>query len=249
MSIYNERFQNIKFIPNWVLIEHEARYRFASNFVKEKIVIDCACGAGIGSEIFLKADAGQVHAFDNSESVIKNLKAKNKDKNLFFSVADAAKLPLPNEFSDIYISLETIEHLEKDNLFLEEVKRLLKPGGLFICSTPNRKVTNPGKMIKDKPCNKFHVREYSPDEFTELLQKFFAKVEIYGQNPNYEAKARILSFTGKILPFSGAVRIHQLIKLLWFFMREKDYYEVKEYKKGYEHEFLIAVCRKQNLIS
>ena len=60
-------------------------------------------------------------------------------------MADAVALPLRDNVCNVYISLETIGHIPNDGKFLREVVRTLKSEGLFICSTPNRIVLNPGK--------------------------------------------------------------------------------------------------------
>ena len=120
----------------------------------------------------------------------------------------------------------------------------MKKGGYFLCSTPNRKVTNPGKKLIDKPANIFHVREYDEKEFTDLLEKYFEKVEIFGQNPNLRAKTAALYFLGKFLPLNLATRLHQSLKLLAHFFRNESYYEVRGKKKGLDYEYLTAVCTK-----
>ena len=55
---------------------------------------------------------------------------------LSFQSADCLHLPAPNHFADLFVSLETIEHLMDDDAFLREVVRVLKPDGIFICSGP-----------------------------------------------------------------------------------------------------------------
>lgn len=245
LPIIRERITKTSLIPKWVFLEHEARYDFVSKFVPGKIVIDCACGEGMETKVILEAGAKMIYAFDKSEDVIKKLKDANESKDLIFSLADASKLPLPNEVAEVYVSLETIEHLDDDTAFLSEVKRLLRPGGLFLCSTPNRRVTNPGKSIDDQPCNKFHTFEYSPDEFVSVLKKYFNEVELYGQNPNPDFKVRLLNSLGKILPFNFGTRIHQFYKLLiWLRWHDRNYYEVRKCEDGREYEYVLAVCKK-----
>lgn len=55
-------------------------------------------------------------------------------------------LPYDDAFFDIVLSVETIEHLENTYLFINEIYRVLKPGGLLIITTPN--VTNIFSRIK-----------------------------------------------------------------------------------------------------
>lgn len=52
--------------------------------------------------------------------------------------ADARHLPLPDLFFDLIIVQDVIEHLIDIDLFIEELRRVLKPGGVIYLSTPNR---------------------------------------------------------------------------------------------------------------
>ncbi len=213
MGIELERISDDAFIPKWVGHEHLARFNFAAERVKGKRVIDCACGTGFGSSLFVAAGASSVLAFDVSEQTISQSILKYQAPNLKFQVGSALNLPVPDQSADIFISLETIEHLEKDREFLSEVHRVLGPGGIFICSTPNRTVTNPGKEIVDRPWNPFHIREYSEKEFLDLLKTEFERVTIYGQNPKKRWKVNLMEKIGRVMPFHGAVRINQILKL------------------------------------
>ncbi len=243
MEVEKERLSSNFLLPAWLWIEHSVRFNFASKLVDGKIVIDCACGSGDGTNIFAKK-AGSVHAFDLAEEALQEARKICTADNVVFTKASATSLPLPNEFADVYISLETIEHIPQDKEFLDEAFRVLKKGGVFICSTPNRRVTNPGKTIFDKPANIFHIREYSETEFVELLGKYFKNIEIFGQNPNSKMKVLFLSFIGKFTPFHLAVRLHQLIKLVLHVFRDSSYYNIQNKKKGLDFEYLTAVCIK-----
>jgi ubiquinone/menaquinone biosynthesis C-methylase UbiE len=244
MEIEKERLSKKIFLPNWIWLEHNARYFFAAKFVTGKKVIDCACGSGEGTKIFLQSGAKLIHAFDVSKKAISEAKNKCKNFNAVFDLTSAIKLPLQNNTADVYISLETIEHLEQDRIFLDEAKRVLQTSGIFICSTPNRLVTNPGKNMGDKPANKFHIREYSKDEFVSLLKQYFKEVEILGQNPNHQSEIKFLTLLAKLLSKNFAVRTHQLIKLFsYIFNFRKHRYEVEKINPAYEYEYLTAICK------
>jgi len=240
--IEKERLSMHNFMPDWVKTEHKVRFDYAAGFTKDKIVIDCACGDGTGTAIYGKA-AKFVQAFDISINAVREA-ANYQGSNIVFQVGDAINLPLENGFADVYISLETIEHIIDDMAYLKEANRVLKKGGKFICSTPNRIVTNPGKEIFDKPANTFHVREYAEYEFILLLEKYFKDVKIVGQNINNRLKVKLLAFMGKYAPFHIAVRIHQFIKLISYPFRRKDYFNIQEKKRALVFEYMVAVCVK-----
>lgn len=238
-----ERVTSRLFVPKWVWHEHLARYTFAARYVKGQAVIDCACGDGTSSEMFAKAGAVSVEAFDTSEAIIRAAQARCTATNLRFRIASALNLPLPNAYADVYISLETIEHLDDDRAFLADARRLLKPDGLFICSTPNRTVTNPGATLGDPPWNRFHVREYSQEELRDLLGTAFDEVELFGLNPVRLWKARVMERLGTRLPRHGAVRLNQMLKLPRLVCDRLDDHAVRPLQPGCVYEYLVAVCR------
>ncbi|MCP4269130.1 MAG: class I SAM-dependent methyltransferase [Candidatus Brocadiaceae bacterium] len=72
---------------------------------------------------------------------------------------------LHNNSFDIVVAFVIIEYLEDDKNFLQEIKRILKPQGILLLSTPNINITSPGRS---KPYNKFYKREYQLDEIRKL---------------------------------------------------------------------------------
>lgn len=243
MGVEKERLSANFLLPNWLHTEHEARFKFAATYLAGKTVVDCACGNGTGSYYFSE-QAAKVLAFDISEEALVEARERCRHrKNVVFSIGDATNLPIETNSIDAYVSLETIEHLPDDRPYLQDVVRVLKPGGLFICSSPNRYVTNPGTTVNDKPANEFHVREYTVYEFKALMENYFSRVEVYGQNPNSKLKAAILDKLG-FLPFYGAVRIHQLIKLVTHYFRPSTYYGVRPVTTANDFEYVTMVCVK-----
>lgn len=243
MAIEKERLSPDAAVPRWVWLEHMARYEFGARFVKGRTVLDCACGAGIGSEMFAKAGATSVTAFDVSDADIEQARRKNTLPHLSFQRGSALALPVASGSIDVYISFETIEHVKEDREFLAEARRVVKLGGLFICSTPNRVVTNPGRSISDKPWNTFHVREYSQAEFLDLLRSSFPRVDLYGQNPKAVWLTRSIEGLGRITPMHGAVRLNQVMKLPQLLADSLDRHAVRDMMPGYAYEYLVAVCR------
>jgi SAM-dependent methyltransferase len=78
------------------------------------------------------------------------------------------------------VSFETIEHVANTHAFVQELRRVLKPGGRLVLSTPNRAFGPPERHT----ANPFHIREFTADELRALLRECFAAVQLYGQRPS-----------------------------------------------------------------
>ncbi len=153
--------------------EHEARYVFASGFVKDKTVLDVACGTGIGTHCLLKAGAFSCLGLDIDRPTIDYAMAAYKDCQ--FAQCDATNLCVPDSSMDVVVSFETIEHLRDQLKFLLECNRVLKTGGLLICSTPDHTVC---RWVAENP---YHLHEFTAAEFTRTLETIFVEVRLFGQ--------------------------------------------------------------------
>lgn len=231
-------------MPSWVRFEHAARFDFARLFVGGKNVVDAACGSGAGAVIFASHGARQVSAYDLSSSAIDEAKSKYVLPNLSFAVADVRHLPIAANAAEVFVSLETIEHLSDDVGLLSEVSRVLSDDGVFIVSTPNRRVTNPGAAITDRPFNPFHVREYEMGEFHDLLKKYFRSVEMFGQNPQHRWRVDLMVNIGQRFSPRIAARVNQLLKIPRLFIGQKNRHAVESCRADQVYEYLIAVCKK-----
>jgi SAM-dependent methyltransferase len=65
--------------------------------------------------------------------------------------------------------------------YLDEIKRILRPGGTFLVSTPDRRISSVLYCFFGRPANKHHVREYTERELLNLLSQRFRIVVCYGQ--------------------------------------------------------------------
>ncbi len=121
---------------------HIARYAMACQYLpKDGLVLDAACGLGYGSAILAAANpAVRVVGIDNSEYAVRYARAciMTSHANTDFRLGDACDLSdYPDASVGLVVSFETVEHLREPRQFLAEVRRVLKPGGVFVCSVPN----------------------------------------------------------------------------------------------------------------
>lgn len=153
--------------------EHLLRYLFAAQFVKNKSVLDLGCGSGYGTSILSKeGEAKEVYGLDISKEAIEYANKFYKGKNITFKVSDVENLAESRKV-DVALAFEVLEHIEKQEKFLQGVRRGLKKRGIFIVSMPNTNTYPKG--------NPFHKKELTPKEFEALLKKNFKIVKIFQQ--------------------------------------------------------------------
>ncbi len=163
-------------IGGQVQIEHYHRYLFARSFVSGLDVLDVASGEGYGSALLAQV-ARSVVGVEYSEPTVHGAVGNFPRSNLRFVRADARVLPLADACVDAVVSFETIEHFDRQDEFLREVRRVLRPDGMFIVSTPDRDVYSPaGSAV-----NPFHVHELTRLEFASLLRGAFRHVQMTQQ--------------------------------------------------------------------
>ncbi len=173
------KFTGERYIPTEqgkIRLEHYHRYTITLDVVKEKDVLDVACGEGYGS--FLMADiARSVAGVDISSEVIEHASATYQKPNLAFYQGSAINLNFADASFDVVVSFETIEHLVEQTQMLAEIKRVLRPDGLLVISSPNRPIYSE----ESGEHNEFHVKELDFNEFDELLKTQFPSIQYFGQ--------------------------------------------------------------------
>jgi SAM-dependent methyltransferase len=135
-------------------------------------VLEAGCGEGYGAAL-LAGVARRVVAVDYDLSTIGHAARAYRLPALR---GNLVALPFADASFDVVCSLQTVEHLWDQPLFVRECRRVLRPGGTLLLSTPNRLTFSPGR---DTPLNPFHTTEFAPAELRELLRGF-AHVRLLG---------------------------------------------------------------------
>jgi ubiquinone/menaquinone biosynthesis C-methylase UbiE len=160
-----------------IAYEHLHRYAYVTTFIKDKRVLDLACGEGYGAKM-LSSSAAHVIGIDIDAEVIRHASERYGASNLEFLQGSIAAVPVQEDHSfDVIICFEAIEHIDDHDAMLREVKRLLKRGGVFVVSTPNKAIYHDESHDE----NPFHVKELYFEEFDALLRKHFVNVQFLGQ--------------------------------------------------------------------
>ena len=164
-------FSGERFTPECVReiwYEHIHRYAFAGELVRNKRVLDAACGEGYGAA-HLARTARSVSAVDISEASISHAQQRYHAENLQFQVADCCNLPYADDEFECVVSFETLEHLEDQAGLLREFRRVLEPGGFLLISSPDKSVYTDRYHNE----NQFHIRELYQNELEELIAAQF----------------------------------------------------------------------------
>lgn len=148
-------------------------YIAAKPWISGKL-LEVGCGEGRGVETLLPL-AESYLGIDKIEAVIESLKLRFPEVDFRQAVIPPLSGLEDNSF-DTVVSFQVIEHIQNDRLFLEEIYRVLKPGGKAIISTPNINYT--------LSRNPWHIREYKPEELKSLCSSIFDQVEAKGVGGN-----------------------------------------------------------------
>ncbi len=144
-------------------------YFAAQPYIKGDL-LEVGCGEGRGVEL-LAPLADSYLALDKITEVIEKLSKKYDNVHFQQAVVPPFSGVASNSFDQV-VSFQVIEHIRDDKFYLEEIYRVLRPGGKAIISTPN--------IQKTLSRNPWHIREYTPATLTALCQSIFDKTSMKG---------------------------------------------------------------------
>jgi SAM-dependent methyltransferase len=175
-------FTGERFVPGCageIAYEHWHRYAFARQFAAGRRVLDAACGEGYGSAL-LGAVASSIVGVDiDASSVAHASERYGEADRVRFVTGSCTSLPLPDASVDAVVSFETIEHLDAADQpkMLAEFARVLKPDGLLVISSPNKRLYSDARNY----VNEFHLHELYRDGLAALLSPSFPAQSWYHQ--------------------------------------------------------------------
>ncbi|MBX4197084.1 class I SAM-dependent methyltransferase [Candidatus Saccharibacteria bacterium] len=182
--------------------EHMTRYLMADPVIRNKAVLDIACGSGYGTHLMAKS-AKKVYGVDLDKPTIDYANQYFSAPNIEYKLGDGINIPIDNSEIDVVITFETIEHIKNYKKFMTEIKRVLKPGGIAIISTPNTEEFTKG--------NEFHEHEFKQNELLDLSKEYFQYVKPYYQATWAYAQISDEAFIKK--EGSANVLVHNLMPL------------------------------------
>jgi SAM-dependent methyltransferase len=179
--------------------KHFAPYLYIEDVVKGKEVLELGCGAGYGID-YISKNAKRIVTVDIDLESIEHAKQNTDAKNIEYIHQDILDgLPFGNATFDVVISFQVIEHFNSKNVhyYLQEISRVLKPGGRAYLTTPNRDTR---LLPLQKPVNKYHPLEYSYASLSRLIKQYFPSHEVLTLRSD-EAIEQIFNTRKNMKPF------------------------------------------------
>jgi ubiquinone/menaquinone biosynthesis C-methylase UbiE len=163
-------------------LDHLYRYAFAKGFCYGADVLDAAMGCGYSS-LVLNCKSYTGVDIDPNMVAFANEQYLPMTKTGRYLQGSVLALPVPDHSIDTYISYETIEHIQPGEVpqYFAEVKRVLRPGGRFLCSSPIYRGDQFGLLTRYHP---FEFR-YQQFEATLLGQGFQLDETLYQWPPHF----------------------------------------------------------------
>lgn len=164
-----ERSSHLDPSENVIYQRHLIAYKEAAKLVSGT-VLEVGSGEGYGiMELAPKAD--HYIAVDKYNTDISD--ELKKENNITFIQTEVPPLKTVEDNSvDFVVTFQVIEHINDDEMFLQEIHRVLKPGGKLILTTPN--------SMMSLTRNPWHTREYTPEQMREVLKSSFDNYELKG---------------------------------------------------------------------
>ncbi len=162
-----ERVSHTDISDNYVFQRSLLAYLKAAELVSGQ-VLEIGTGSGYGVAVL----APTVKKLTTVDKFASDIDFSKYDNVAFRQMTIPPLSGIKDNTFDFVVSFQVIEHIVDDHAYTAEIHRVLKPGGKFILTTPNIKMS-----ITRNP---WHIREYTIQELDSLLREKFSSVEKLG---------------------------------------------------------------------
>jgi ubiquinone/menaquinone biosynthesis C-methylase UbiE len=164
-----ERSSHLDPSENVVYQRHLIAYKEASKIISGT-VLEVGSGEGYGI-MELASVSDKYIAVDKYNTQI-SAKLRGENDITFIQNEVPPLIGIEDNSVNFVVTFHVIEHIENDEGFLREIKRVLKPGGKLIMTTPN--------ILMSLTRNPWHIREYSSAQMSNIMQSIFSNFEMKG---------------------------------------------------------------------
>lgn len=238
--------------PIYLTWAHTSRYQFAKRMLRGQRILDAGSGEGYGTR-YLAQHVEQAFGIDIDPQAAAYAQERYGRRGLQYTAMDCCSLAFRDNSFDFVSSFEVIEHFRQVDEYLREIRRVMASSGIFVVSTPNKARTPAG-------VNPFHDKEYTAEEFREVLEAHFAHVSCYGQFCNKPLREKAFMVSTRMYMNSKVYRgfIDSLAGLYFRGARGDNHSNdpnwVERINPGVfdfrqdsveQGTYLVAVCRKE----
>ncbi|MBQ0081283.1 MAG: methyltransferase domain-containing protein [Alistipes sp.] len=160
---------------NFVFQRSLLAYYEACHHIVPGMVLEIGTGTGYGVDV-IASSCREFITVDKKEP-----RQLSSRENVSFRKMTVPPLSFTDSSFDSVVSFQVIEHIRDDVKMVDEVYRVLRPGGRFVLTTPNAN----SSLTR----NPWHVREYSAETLKLLLKSRFDNVSIFGVTGNEKVMA------------------------------------------------------------
>jgi len=198
----SERFVPQQDQGRLIEVEHVSRYHWAAQAAKDRLVLDAGCGTAYGSRLLAEGGAREVVGVDIARAMLETV-APAMPGSVRLQAGDLRRLDFEDDTFELVVCFEVIEHVEDPIIVLDELVRVLAPGGLLLVSSPNRDVYPPG--------NPHHLHEFVPAELEADLAARLPHVRLLRQR-DYVVSAVLSDATSGLRDGASVegIKLHKL---------------------------------------
>lgn len=216
-----------------------ARYEIELELIKKIIVLkgnkllkilDIGCGDGVIfyllNKIFKNKNL-KLFGIDSSELAIRV--AKEKNPNAIFKISDIYNLPFEDDYFDLIISSDVIEHVSESEKMILEIKRVGKKNSFYIIGTPIK--------FTEQPSDKLHIHEFFPNELKKILSKSFYNARVIQSH-----RLKYLLLYNSLVSFLNSKKLlyRKIINFITVYLKKNPFLKIKT-KDNEKYSYMFGI--------
>lgn len=221
----------------YVLARYEIELELIKKIIKLKSnklikILDVGCGDGVIfyllNKIFKSKNKNlKLFGIDSSELAIRVAKEKNPDA--IFKISDVYNLPFEDDYFDLIISSDVIEHVSESEKMILEIKRVGKKNSFYIIGTPIK--------FTEQPSDKMHFHEFFPNEFKKILLKSFYNAKVIQSH-----RLKYLLLNNSYVSFLNRKKLlyRKIINFMTVYLKKNPFLKIKT-KDNEKYSYMFGI--------